>query len=247
VRAILNKKAADVNHLDELIACYSNSEKIITLLIGEGADPNVSRPVSFSPLSVACETKDDSRGLVTVSALIAAKADINQRNESELTPLYIACVAGNARIVSFLVSAGASIAEDVHSPLFFACQCDDDKKGVSTVEALLAANADVNWRDKEGDTALVVACQVRNVITVTTMLAAGASTEASKGHSPLFVVCEGNDDEKGLALLSALITAKADVEGLYETGFSPLIVACNARNANFLPLLTAAGADPNEH
>ena len=92
--------------------------------------------------------------LALVKQLISKGADVNAKDELEMTPLEAAVEKGNLSIVKYLVAKGA----DVNSknklmfgwtPLHFAAE-----RSLEVVKYLVSKGADVNAKDENGQTPL---------------------------------------------------------------------------------------------
>ncbi|MCP6318852.1 ankyrin repeat domain-containing protein, partial [Klebsiella pneumoniae] len=72
-------------------------------LLANGADPRVNDREGNTPLHLAARSSDPG-----VAALLGdAAADLEARNHDGLTPLGVACAAGNWRLAKFLLERGA--------------------------------------------------------------------------------------------------------------------------------------------
>ena len=109
--------------------------------------------------------------------------------------------------------------------------------GNAALRQLLADGADVNARNKFGDTPLHFAAQRKHVEAVRLLLAAGANVNARglQEVTPLHGAV-------GAETVSLLLAAGADVNARSEFGATPLHKAAGAETAS---LLLAAGADVN--
>lgn len=141
--------------------------------------------------------------------LIEAGADVNLRGRSYTMAIGRAVSSGNAEIVRMLIEHGADVnlAEPpvMITPLHWACRADvrvkrrytEDTRAI-VVSMLLAAGANVNARDKHGNTPLLSACFGGYPKAVRLLLKNGADPEAINeftGISPLEAVLrleEGN-------------------------------------------------------
>jgi len=102
------------------------------------------------PLCVAAHSADERK----TKKLLAAGADVNQRDRDAQTPLHHAAYRGACRVTSLLLQAGAEVdpvCEDGRTPLHIAAWGGY----IRVVEALVAAGADVaKASEKVGQTAL---------------------------------------------------------------------------------------------
>lgn len=84
--------------------------------------------------------------------LIDAGADVNARNDQQMTPLYL---AQHRSLVDLLVKHGADLnsrAQGGLTPLHVAASEGEDTGSLEVIEALLKAGADATLRDDEGKT-----------------------------------------------------------------------------------------------
>ena len=89
--------------------------------------------------------------------LLAAKADVNARDDEDYSALHGAALRGNKALVEVLLAHGADVnARDktyLATPLHLAVRAGH----AGAAEALLAANADTQAKDKYGRTPLAYA------------------------------------------------------------------------------------------
>lgn len=114
------------------------------------------------------------------------------------------------------------------------------------VKELIAAGADVNARDKNGETPLIRACVKENLGIFGALMAAGAANSDNvnnnNGKTPLIDAC----DLGQLDIVRALIHTGADVNAQDEYKNTPLTYTCSKRDhADIVRLLLEAGADAN--
>ncbi|TCV85890.1 ankyrin repeat domain-containing protein [Sulfurirhabdus autotrophica] len=117
---------------------------------------------------------------------------------------------------------------------------------VSKVSGLLSG-ADVNMRDAEGDTLLMIAANSGNLAMVKALLAAGADIKATNevGWTPLMKGIYNAEQDRGFPdVVQALIDAGSDFEHQIVYGTRPLMVAAGYGEAGVVEVLLKAGADP---
>ncbi len=152
-----------------------------------GADPNVRGEHGVTPLILAAREGHAD----VVASLLEAGADVNARSDpgygGDQTPLRCAIVRGHGGIARRLIQAGADVrptyasnsipAEKYNSvvcssgtALHDACRAGDEE----TVDALLAAGADVDAVDEYDETPLVASVQTRRWSLAERLLSAGA-------------------------------------------------------------------------
>ena len=111
-------------------------------------------------------------------------------------------------------------------------------KNMESVNALIAAGANVNAKSKDGFTPLLLA---PNADSVWALITAGANVNeaGANGDTPLMVAIVGKD----LEVFKALIAKGANVNTKSKDGFTPLLLA---PNADYVRALIAAGVNVNK-
>jgi ankyrin repeat protein/WD40 repeat protein len=99
------------------------------------------------------------------------------------------------------------------------------KEGDATkVAALIEKGANVNSRDKDGDTALMIASlSARDITTVKVLLARGADVNAKSDDNDTALIYAAADDDS--EILQALLEKGAEMNHQNDNGYSPLIMA----------------------
>ena len=145
-------------------------KEVAALLIAEGADVNAKNedgqtPLDFTSVFNKTKTADllrkhggkhssihkaavggDAEG---VKEFLDAGTDVNEKDDSEWTPLFHATIWGHKEIVELLIAEGANVNYRFN---FTPLHLGSDHKEIS--ELLIAEGADVNAKDFEGDTPL---------------------------------------------------------------------------------------------
>ncbi len=151
---------------------HGRPEAVMTLL-ANGADPRVRDRDGNTPLHHAARSSDPG-----VAALLRdAAAELEARNEEGLTPLGVACAAGNWRLARFLIERGATPQPEGATPALLAA-AGIDEDDVAGVQLLLKHKARVDARDARGRSALHEAALAGNVEIVRQLLDAGADAAA---------------------------------------------------------------------
>src|ERR1051325_4628580 len=121
----------------------------------------------------------------TLFRSIAGGANVRAANREGVTPLAMACLAGNLPIVERLLKAGADPKErgpNGETMLMFAAR----NGNVALITRLVAARVDVNAREElRGTTALMWAAEQRHPEAVKALLAAGADPGIASGPAGL--------------------------------------------------------------
>lgn len=117
---------------------------------------------------------------------------------------------------------------------------------VDSVRRMLAAGADVNSRDGEGATLLMMASHAGNLPMVMALIEAGAEVNASdeRGWTPLMKAAYNAELDRGFPdVAQALIDADANVEMPISYGIRPLMLAAGYGETAVAEALLRAGAD----
>ncbi|MDR1132881.1 MAG: ankyrin repeat domain-containing protein [Synergistaceae bacterium] len=114
------------------------------------------------------------------------------------------------------------------------------------VNNALRLGANVNARDKDGNTALMFAAKMKKSTEIATLIRAGADVNAKNknGYTPLMYAARDNQNAE---VISTLIRVGADVNTKDKDDWTPLMYAANAlhQNAEVISTLIRAGADVN--
>ena len=251
ITAELIKNGADVNKKIEMdpdgnigstplhLACTYFSEKIIFLLLDNGAICNTAKNDGRTPLHLAA--LKDKNGTV-IRRMINAGADVNAKDKYGWTPLSCASRNGHLDVVIALMGAGADLnakTNDGSTLLHFASY----NGHTDIVTALINIGADINAKATDGDTPLLLASWNGHTDVAIALINAGADVNAktNDGYKPLHIASkEGHTD-----FAKALINAGADVNAKTNDGDTPLLIACKLGHTDFATALINAGADVN--
>lgn len=167
----------------------------------------------------------------------------NKRGRYNMTPLAVALDNNCLSCAEFLLDKGAAATGrtlDTRSPLHAAAHMSNLKM----LDRLLAAGADIDASDCQGETALHQAALTGDSITAPYLLEHGAALDKKKGGT----------EETALALsvraghsniAELLLKAGADINCRDAHGLTPLMVAARAKNKNLCQLLIDYQADKN--
>ncbi|XP_048250880.1 serine/threonine-protein phosphatase 6 regulatory ankyrin repeat subunit C-like [Haliotis rufescens] len=189
--------------------------------------------------------------------LIAARADVNVQDKKGNTPLMTAVKKGWN--ISPLLTAGANVNSKNRLGETALHLVGDEHKGdwygyalikarQSNTEQLIAAGADVNVQDEEGNTPLMMAAMAGRNISPLLTARADVTSKNGLGKTALHLVCEHRyplfgDSVTHKRVTEQLIAAGADVNVQDKDGNTPLMMAVKTER-NISPLLTA-GANVN--
>ncbi len=139
----------------------------------------------------------------------------------------------------YLMSVGAAPDKGVETGTTSLLMKVSDQGDKRLVKALLAAGADVNYADANGESAIAYASYKGHLTIVKALLKAGADVNVSpKGQSLLMHIVSNND----LLLAQVVIAAGADVNFTDDKGNTALKVAQEKGLSDLEMLLVQAGA-----
>jgi ankyrin repeat protein/beta-lactamase regulating signal transducer with metallopeptidase domain len=209
-----------------LAALPARAEQSVELLLAAGADPNAADSMGRTPLEVAVSAQPASPRILR--ALLAAGARHT---------IFSALRSGALGDARTLLQQDPSLAcvEDAQGlpPLYYALRARDPV----AVRMLLDAGADPNARQRDRTArspALPVARRAR--------AAARLGLHQAPADTPMLMVAVRAGDED---VVAALLDGGADARSCRSDGLAPLHMAARARQAGMVPMLAAAGADPN--
>ena len=216
---------------------HGRPEAVMTLL-ANGADPRIGDAEGNTPLHHAARSSDPG-----VAALLRdAGADMDALNGDGVSPLGIACAAGNWRLARFLLERTAKAEPAGGQPVLLAAAGteEDDPAGV---QLLLRHKARVDARDARGRCALHEAALAGHADICSALLDAGADVHArdSLGRTPLL----DSTRSAALPVLEVLVNAGADAGVRDTAGANALHLACAAEapSAALVQRLLALGVD----
>lgn len=216
---------------------HGRPDAVMTLL-ANGADPRTADLDGNTPLHHAARSSDPG-----VAALLRdAAAEMRVLNHDGLTPLGVACAAGNWRLARFLLERGAYPEPDGATPALLAAASGDEDDGAG-VALLLKHKAKTAARDRHGRSALHEAAFAGHAEIAAALLAAGADVHArdARQRTPLHAAARGGR----YAAFEALVAAHAEINAVDAAGRDALVLACRATTVS-LPLvrrLLELGAD----
>ena len=170
--------------------------------------------------------------------LLDAGADVERASATGTTPLFVAALHGQDRVIKRLLAVQARRRRS-------ASWTDEGGLGDDDADAALAAlleGPDVNALNADGASALFAAAQGGHVGAMRALLAGGADAQLAgdDGWTPLLIAAQGGHADAIMVLLGH----GADVNRANADGATPLLVAAQGGHTNALAaLLSDAGAD----
>ena len=212
---------------------------VVTFLLDHGADPNIPNKNGLTPLEHACG-RDKANALVLAQLLLAKGALVNATNAGTIEPLDWAITTDNLELVKLLLDHGALIQES-----YLATAADRGDTDIA--ETLIAAGADVNAKDKGGNTALHAAAWSGHEDIVKLLLSHGADPDPkrSDGLTPLINAAGPGAESHGKGCVELLLAGGANVNATDGDGDTPLHKAAYYGNGDVVEILLAHGASIN--
>lgn len=197
----------------------------VTTLLANGADPRITDNEGNTPLHFAARSSDPG----VVALLRDAAAEVDALNHDGLSPLGIACVAGNWRLAKFLLERGARPDPQGGQPVLLAAAAteEDDPAGV---QLLLKHKAKIDARDGQLRSALHEAALAGHTDILTTLIAAGADVNGrdNAGRTPWLDAARGGR----IGTLEKLAEAGSDIAAVDAQQRNAVMLACTAETAS---------------
>src|SRR5690606_9960949 len=217
---------------------HGRPEAVMTLL-ANGADPRATDADGNTPLHHAARRTDPG-----VAALLRdAAAELEALNHEGLTPLGVACAAGNWRLARFLLERGARPEPAGGQPALLAA-AGGDEDDAAGVQLLLKFKAKIGTSGRGGRTALHEAALAGHAGISSVLLAAGADPHRAddEGRTPWLEAARGLHPE----VLEQLLAAGVEVAAVDAQGRNALLLAAAAEQSSLSVVrrLLEAGVDP---
>jgi ankyrin repeat protein len=217
------------------MACMTGDIQSVKLMLKH--HPNIvndSTYYGYTPLHWASLSGNTE----LVQYLIANNADINASAKDKSTPLHLAIEEGHDKVVALLVKAGADVMasrNDGKNTLHLA----SEGKSIKCLQIILSANnVDVNVKDYDDHTPLILAARSGNIDALKLLIQKGSSINSKdkKGATSLFESCRWSSD-----CTEYLISHGAEVNVRDMYGYTPLHWAAMFANPKSIKLLLEHG------
>ena len=203
--------------------------------------PSAAEAARYQGLHAAAH-RGDSAG---IERLVAARADVNARDDHGRTPLHVATFARQREAIRALVAGGADLGAlegDRYDAVTIAAVADDEE----TLRVLLALGASAKLVTSRYDgTALIAAAHLGHDGVVRQLIAAGAPLDhVNNLHWTALIesIVLGDGGPRHVATLRALVDAGAGLQLADREGRTPLQLARSRGYAEMAALLERAGA-----
>lgn len=198
--------------------------------------PTAAETAAYRGLHAAAARGD----MATLTQLLSAKADINQRDAYGRTPLHVATFAKQRAAVRALIQAGAdtgALENDRYDAVTIAAVADDEE----TLRTLLSLGSSAKLVTSRYDgTALIAAAHLGHDGVVRQLIAAGAPLDhVNNLHwtATIESIVLGNGGARHQATLKALVEAGANLQLTDRHGKTPLDLARSYGYAEMVRLL----------
>ncbi|KAF5281785.1 hypothetical protein FQR65_LT14532 [Abscondita terminalis] len=237
--------AHDVNCLDSegntplIISMKHATHKVTRLLLNSGADIFATNKSGLSALHYAAKFGFEN----FLTELIRRGADVNQETKSGDTPLLLHVMENSRKgVVKLLIDNGADVcaveAETGNSCMHYLV----DKCEIDVIGDLAKAGADINVRNRDGNTPLHCAVRFGNCTLVKLLLSFGADSnvhDSIDGNTCLHWAVALNRDD----YVQVLVEYGADVNSKNNNGETPLVYARRFGRNNHERIMTDTGRD----
>ena len=193
--------------------------EMVSLLLQEGADPNIPGNRGVYALHFASKRKS----VRCIDQMLRYRTDVNARDSMQITPLLHMCYYPQPDLVCAkrLIEKGAMVdALDCQgaTPLMFVSRYNS----IPMLQLLLEHGAAIDHQTFSAETALTLAFQANAHGTMSILLAHGASVQqlTVSGRSILHEAAEC-DDEETLRILTAAHIYGIDIKGKSSDGHTP--------------------------
>lgn len=221
-----------------LVAAAGGKMQALNFLLEKGADPFLTTNEGRNLLHAAVE----GGNVLIVETVLSKNIDINSKDDNGHTSLMIAAFQNKLEVVKYLLSKGADPLLKTklgRNVLLIASQYGS----IAVLEQLLSV-VDINSRDDEGNTPLMVAAACANVQAVNYLLEKDADVllTGQSGWSLLHFASHGGN----VAIIETILSKGLDIDikDNYGQDVTPLAVAVLFKNLEALNCLLNKGADP---
>jgi hypothetical protein len=225
------------------VATHKGDVGAINALLNKGANINSqAAATSYTPLMYAVKASD----IRTVRYLIARGANVNIVDKNGMTALHIAAINGNTELVDLLVKMGADVARLDHQGRTAAEYVPEKKvdsiglilikgytdlnqaildyvrlKQVRAVAEAITQGANIDTKDTNGETPLIIAARNNDVNMVSLLLSLGASPTVRDNNGISAQQTAEKYGYKQIAQIIETVAIQKELQGIKEK--SPLV------------------------
>ena len=237
---------ADVNATNKhnetalMLASRKGNVDAMNLLISVGVNRTIENADGDTWLHYAV---DGNCSKEVLQAVIDLGANVNAINKHNGTSLILSSVNGDIDAMNILSDSGVDAnTVDVKGDTLLHIAIHKNVK-LETLQAIIDHGADVNATNKDGATALILACNVAQRVLVKVLLTAGADTTITdaSGDTCLHKLFQREFDQETLQMLLDYGIPVDATNKHHQTAYA---LACDQGNVDAMCALVNAGASP---
>jgi len=242
-KVIIDIGTGDMTTLETALL-INHGDEVVEALLDSGADPDVLCCDGYSLFEHAIDA--DRVNAIEIIALAGADIDIVD-TVNNVTPLYYAVVKGSLACCEKLLDLGAdpNAVNAQGYPLIFAIAYSG--RAPELMDRAVKAGADLDGRDNLGGTLPEYAASLLNPKALDYVLAYYSRKGVYVDFQELVgFVIYGSSDQK-YEMVGVLLKRGLDINGqTADNGVTPLMMACNAMDVDFVKKIIALGARAGE-
>ena len=225
------------------LACFYGQQGSVKFLLEAGSYPNLANNDGDTSLHAAVLGGCSKR---IIQSIIDHGADVNTTNKRKQTALLLACKKKKVNVIKALLACGAepkTASDDGDTCLHNVVKIGCSKE---VLQAIIDHGADVHILNKSNQTALRLACKMKNTEAINVLLDAGANCNINSadtaGDTCLHNAVHEDCDKE---TVQALINHESDINATNKENRTALMMACLNGNVDLINVLFNAGTKPN--
>ena len=244
VRYLVGLPEVDLNHQDMSnytalhFAVEQKHTDVVEVLIDAGADIETKNVDGNSPLLLASISGE----LTTMTKLVEAGADVRATNAGRSTCLMFAAYNGHTDAVRYLVGLPEVDLSPQGRDNYTALHDAVEQKHTDVGQVLIDAGADIETKNVDGNSPLLLASISGELTTMTKLVKAGADVRATNaGRSTCLIFAAYNGHTDAVRYLVGLPEVDLSPQG--RGNYTALHDAVEQKHADVVEVLICAGAD----
>jgi ankyrin repeat protein len=191
--------------------CYGFQKNSMNLVLKEQIEPNIKMTLEVGVFvgvvavnwhEVPIFNSIVQQDVDVIKNYISAGKNVNIKNKENVTLLHVAAQSGNVEIIKLLLDAGANVnAKDKRgkTPLLMT-DVDEEKDLLEILKLFIAKGVDVNiqYKDENNQTLLMLACDDDNLEAVKILLEAGANPNLKDSEGETAMMKTDSEEIKNL-------------------------------------------------
>jgi ankyrin repeat protein len=209
--------------LEVVRSLIEEDDSLINIVIKDISDPELRKISTADPRPLHIASAYCQIGVI--NELILNGAELNSRNFSGETPLFVAIEeCDDLEVVKLLINSGANINSRNsygETPLSKAVQSGN----MDMVRELLRRGADINSKNRRGITPLIIAIEDRDYPMVKFLLDAGADPNVRDNNKKSVLALTVTSNQGNIEIVRELLKHGADINAQDRYGNTPLMEA----------------------